>query len=92
MNPVETDATQIASRIRDYIRQRFKVPEKDPDFTDDVHLFEYGYVDSFGAVELTHFVETEFSIQVTESDMIVHPLNTIDQIAQFVADRRSGQV
>ena len=44
---------KIMSALRSFIRQRFNVPEGDADFTDDVHLFDYGYIDSFGAIELT---------------------------------------
>ncbi len=72
--------------------QRFKVPEGDPDFNDDVHLFDYGYVDSFGAVELTTFVEKEFGTKITERDLVAFPLNTVREIATFVSNRKSGAV
>jgi D-alanine--poly(phosphoribitol) ligase subunit 2 len=83
---------EIASGIRTYICDRFNVPVEDPDFTNDVHLFDYGYVDSFGAVDLTLFVETQFTVKVSESDMVVYPLNTINEIAEFVMKRRSGEI
>lgn len=86
------DTAEVATDIRNYIRDRFKVPEQDPDFTDDVHIFDYGYVDSFGAVELTQFVESTFSVEVTEADMIVHPLNTVNEIAGFVVRRKTGTI
>jgi D-alanine--poly(phosphoribitol) ligase subunit 2 len=83
---------EIAARIRAYVCERFNVPAEDLDFTNDVHLFDYGYVDSFGAVDLTLFVETQFAVKVTESDMVVYPLNTINEIADFVVKRRSGEI
>lgn len=83
---------EIASSIRGYISDRFKVLVNDPDFTNDVHLFEYGYVDSFGALDLTIFVETTFDVKVTESDMVLYPLNTVNEIAEFVTKRRSGEI
>ena len=82
----------IAKEIREFVRQQFNVPETDADFTDDVHLFDYGYVDSFGAVNLTTFVETKFSIKINSSDMIAHPLNTIREIATFTERRRKGEL
>ena len=51
------ELTQIVDQLRSFIQERFEVPETDPDFSNDVHLFDYGYVDSFGAVELNSFVE-----------------------------------
>jgi D-alanine--poly(phosphoribitol) ligase subunit 2 len=84
--------TEIMPDLRSYIREHFKVTETDADFTDDVHLFDYGYVDSFGAVDLTTFVEERFSIQISEADMVVYPLNTIREIAIFISRRKSGEI
>lgn len=86
------ETSEIADAIRAYIRERFQVPPQDSDFTNDVHLFDYGYVDSFGAVELTRFVETQFEVRVSEVDMVVYPLNTINEIADFVVRRRNGDI
>ena len=86
------DATSIASTIRNYICERFQVPAGDADFNDDVHLFDYGYVDSFGAVELTSFVESQFDVKIYEGDMVVYPLNTVNEIATFVTRRRSAEI
>ncbi len=82
----------VMRELRDFIRVRFQVPDNDPEFNDDVHLFDYGYVDSFGAVELNSFVEKEFSVKVTSSDLIVFPLNTIREIATFVVKRFNREI
>ncbi len=82
----------ITPELRNFIRERFKVPETDPDFTDEVHLFDYGYVDSFGAVDLNSFVEQKFSVKITQSDLIVFPMNTIHEISNFVSKRLNGQI
>ena len=86
------EGTQIADQLRGFIRERFNVPETDPDFSDDVQLFDYGYVDSFGAVELNSYVEKTFAIKVTPSDLIAFPLNSIQEIATFIARRRAGEI
>jgi methoxymalonate biosynthesis acyl carrier protein len=82
---------EIAASIDEYIRRRFSVPADDADFNRDVHLFDYGYVDSFGAVDLTMFVESEFSVKISNEDMVVCPLTTINEIATFVDGRRRGE-
>ena len=64
----------------------------DSDFTDDVHLFDYGYVDSFGAVDLVSFVQQTFGIAVSQSDMIAYPMNTINEIAMFASLRQKGEL
>jgi len=83
---------QITDRVREFIRTEFDVPATDREFTDDVHLFDYGYVDSFGAVALTAFVEQTFAVKVTQSDLIAHPMNTIREIATFINRRRAGEI
>jgi D-alanine--poly(phosphoribitol) ligase subunit 2 len=87
---MENDA--IAAEIRQFVRKQFNVPDTDADFNDDVHLFDYGYVDSFGAVTLTTFVEEKFGIKVSQTDMIAHPLNTIREIATFTQKRQKGEI
>jgi D-alanine--poly(phosphoribitol) ligase subunit 2 len=82
----------LAGALERFIRERFGVDEDDAEFHSEVHLFDYGYVDSFGAVELTNFVESTFKIEVKDSDFVVHPLNTITEIAAFVLKRRSGEI
>ena len=89
---INLELTQIVDQLRSFIQERFEVSETDPGFSNDVHLFDYGYVDSFGAVELNSFVERTFAIKVTPSDLIAFPLNTIQEIATFIARRRAGEV
>ena len=83
---------EIKTQLRNYIRERYEVPEGDEDFNDEVHLFDYGYVDSFGAVDLIRFVESAFGVTVGQSDLVAYPLNTINEIADFVVIRSEGSV
>jgi len=83
---------EIAKTLHEHIVQRYVVPADDPDFNDDVHLFDYGYVDSFGAVELVSFVQEAFGVKVGQADMIAYPMNTINEIAAFVALRQKGEL
>jgi methoxymalonate biosynthesis acyl carrier protein len=87
---VEMESENIKLKLRQFIRESFKVPENDKDFNDDVHLFDYGYIDSFGAVELTAFVAKSFSVKVSQSDLVAYPMNTINEIVTFVSARLKG--
>jgi acyl carrier protein len=83
---------EITSQLRQFIRQQFGVPENDPDFNDNVDLFNYGYIDSFGAVELTNFMESKFAMRIADSDWAAFPLNTIEEISTFIAKRQKGEI
>ena len=78
--------------LRSFIRERFTIPENDVNFSDDVHLFDYGYVDSFGAVALIAFVEQNFSIKMKQTDLVAFPMNTIREISSFATKRKAGEL
>ena len=77
----------IMDELRSFIRVEFKVSDSDAEFTDDVHLFDYGYVDSFGAAKLIAFIDKRFGVKITDRDLIVHPLNTIREISTLTLQR-----
>ena len=79
---------QITGPLEAFVREKFEVEDDDPDFDADVHLFDYGYVDSFGAVALGTFVQDKFGVEVRDQDLVVHSMNTLNEIAAFVSLRR----
>jgi acyl carrier protein len=85
---MELDA--IKSELRTYIRQQYRVAENDPDFSDEVHLYDYGYIDSFGAVQLISFLESRFALNFSPSDLATVPLRTVQEYASFIASRTNG--
>jgi acyl carrier protein len=86
------EIAEIKKKLRDYLFEHFKVGRDDPDFNDDVHLFDYGYVDSFGAVDLISFVETSFGIKISQADLIAYPMNTVNEISTFASLRAAGEL
>ena len=65
----------IAKTISDFIIDKFEIGD-DPDFNNDVHLFNEGFVDSFGAVEIVAFVEDTFNIKITQKDITLYPMSS----------------
>ena len=86
------DIDEVISELRGFIRERFGIPENDSDFNDEVNLFNYGYIDSFGAVELTSFIESQFSMRLTDADWATFPLDTIQEISSFITKRQKGEI
>lgn len=73
----------VEETLNEFIREKFEIGD-DPDFTNDVHMFNEGFVDSFGAVEIIHFVEETYGIQITQRDITLFPMNTVNEIAKVV--------
>ncbi len=80
----------ILKRINDYVCQTCEI-EDDPDYDVDTHLFDAGYLDSLGAVELVLFVEKEFGIEISQKDIVMYPMNTVREIAAVVEQKRAGK-
>jgi methoxymalonate biosynthesis acyl carrier protein len=85
-----SDATAVRQELDGFIRSKFNVAADDPNFGDDVHLFDHGYLDSFSAQELIEHIESTYAITVKNDDLIKYPLNTLNEISSFVVDRRDG--
>ncbi len=76
----------ITEKIFEFVREHFDIGD-DPDYTPDVHLFDEGFVDSLGAVEIIAFVEEEFDIKITQKDITLYPMNTVNEIAKVVEEK-----
>jgi len=87
---MSSDLAAVRQQLNAFVRGRFDVAADDPDFGDDVHLFDYGYLDSFGAQALIEHLEKTYQIQITDTDLVKFPLNTLTEISQFVIDRQRG--
>ena len=72
--------------LESFIREEFNIND-DPDFTDDAHLFDMGFIDSLGATQVILFIEEKFKIEITQKDLILHPMNTIDEIALVIENK-----
>ena len=76
----------VQETISEFIKEKFEIGD-DPDFNNDVHMFNEGFVDSFDAVEIIHFIEEEFGIEITQKDITLYPMNTVNEIADVVESK-----
>lgn len=79
----------VLQELEQHIRNRYEIDEDDDEFTVDVHLFDYGYIDSIGATALIAHIEKSYGIQVTNQDLMLHPLNTVKEIADFIGVKKA---
>jgi methoxymalonate biosynthesis acyl carrier protein len=76
---------EIVKQLEEHIRTRYEIEPDDEDFGTDVHLFDYGFIDSIGATALIAHIEKTYQIEVTNQDLMLYPLNTIQEIAAFIS-------
>lgn len=70
-------------KIRTFIEEQFLI-EFDDTFPENSNLFMEGVLDSFGYVELCHFLEKEYSIKFSEKEMTSNVLVSLTQMQDAV--------
>lgn len=74
---------EIKETLYNFLKDNFEIDD-DPDFTYDAHLFDMGFVDSLGATEIILFIEEHWNIEITQRDLILYPMNTIEEITEVI--------
>ena len=75
---------QTVNKIREFILQQFPLAKKRA-LKDADDLLETGVIDSMGVLEIVTFLEKEFSVAVTDEELIPENFRSIEAIARFVA-------
>jgi acyl carrier protein len=89
MNRAES---RIEHRIEEFIRMQFGISPTDPMFNRQVDLFEAGYVDSMGIVELLEFLRGEFSVEISDDDLLADDFSNIAGITRIVSRNLTSQI
>jgi acyl carrier protein len=76
--------------VERFIRTRFRVLDWDHRFHRDAHLYESGFVDSAGIVELIAFLESTFTIELRHQDLVTDAFTTINGISGVVHTHLNG--
>jgi acyl carrier protein len=89
--PATAESADVAAReIERFIRERFQIAASESGFSRSVHLWEEGYVDSLGVVELIAFLDQRFQVTIPEDVVFSPDFTTIDDIARFVLNLRAA--
>jgi acyl carrier protein len=81
---------EVAAAVEEFARREFSIKSSDQRFNRSVDLFDDGYVDSIGVIELIQFLESTFAIDIPEDDLFSPEFSTIDGIAAIVTRNRSA--
>jgi acyl carrier protein len=74
----------IADAIERHIRTEHFVSVADPVFTRDAHLFELGFVDSVGFVELLEFIQAHYGVEPAGEQVFEEKITSINGISEIV--------
>ena len=74
----------IRQIIRLHILQNFLFTDDAAALADNDSFLEQGFIDSTGVIEITHFLEDKFGIDIADSEMLPENLDSIDSLVAYV--------
>lgn len=82
----------VTTKIRDFIKDNFMFRDDRAELADAESLLDTGLIDSTGVLELVAFIETEFSIQMADSDIVPENLDSVETIVRYVDGKLGATV
>jgi acyl carrier protein len=79
------DQSAVRRRVREFIGETFLVGNEKDKLNDSDSFMQHGIVDSTGILELATFIESEYSLTIEDNEMVPDNLDSIDNLAGFVA-------
>ena len=74
----------LSSSVRQFITDNFLFREDLESFPDDASFLEAGIIDSTGVLELISFLESDFSIEVLDEEMVPENFDSVSRIVAYV--------
>jgi len=82
----------VSSKVREFIKDNFMYRDDRAELTDSESLLDAGLIDSTGILELVAFIETEFSIQMADTDIVPDNLDSVETIVRYIEDKIGATV
>lgn len=76
-------------QIRAYIINNFLFDSEESTLENDASFLEQGIIDSTGVLELVEWLEDTFAIKVEDEELLPDNLDSVDQLVQFVARKKT---
>jgi D-alanine--poly(phosphoribitol) ligase subunit 2 len=77
---------EVIDILYQFVREKFDIGD-DPEYTAEVNLFDYGFIDSMEAMEIISYVEERFQVEITQKDIVLYPMNSVAEIAAVVSGK-----
>jgi acyl carrier protein len=86
---MEQDSLVIKEKVNQYVLQHtFAETHK---IQDDSLIFKEGYFDSMGFIMLITFIEDEFALKTSDSDLIEENFESINAITAYILRKKLNQ-
>jgi len=79
-------AQTTEDRIREFILKHYPLARKDGVKPHEKWL-ETGMIDSLGILDLVHFLESEFSLQISDDELLPENFESLKTVTDFVCKK-----
>jgi acyl carrier protein len=85
-----TQAQTIEDRIREFVLKQFPLARKHGLKPQDKWL-ETGMLDSLGILDLVHFLEEEFGLQISDDELLPENFESLQAVVNFVRNKSEAK-
>ena len=78
----------LESSIRTYVLENYLFTDDQSELDNNDSFLDKGIIDSTGVLEIILFLEEEFAIQVSPTEMVPENLDSVTKIVNFVEKKR----
>lgn len=79
---------EIVNQVRDFISANFMFGAGEGALADDDSFLDRGIIDSTGILEVVAWIEATFGCKVTDEELVPDNLDSVNQLAAFIARKR----
>jgi acyl carrier protein len=81
------DQATIERDVRDFLSDNFPLADEGAQLAVSDSLLEAGVIDSTGVLELIEYLEANYSIQISDEEVLPENLDSIERISRFVSTK-----
>ena len=82
----QTTTSSIEQRIQTFLLEKFPLARK-AGIGKDTALLEKGILDSLGILDVVSFLEAEFSLVISDEELVPENFQTLGLLSEFVAKK-----
>lgn len=82
---MEFNMETFGEKIRSFLFNNFLFDAKESALDNDTSFLDQGIIDSTGVLELVQWLEETFAIKIEDEELIPENLDSVNQLAQFMA-------
>lgn len=78
---------QIIQVMRNFLFENYLFGYSEDELTNDTSFLEFGVLDSMGIIELIVFIQNEFGIEISYSEILPENLDSVNRVSRLIYEK-----